>query len=111
MKLYIVVRQDLAPGYQIAQSLHAFREYIEHHPECERNWYKNSNTIAILGCEDEEDLISLMGLAEGRGIKLAPFYEPDLEDALTACAFEPGQKTTQFLSHLRSALKPSLPEG
>lgn len=107
MKLYVVVRQDLAPGYQIAQSLHAFREYIEYHPESEQEWYKSSNTIAILGCENEEELVSLMGLADGRGIKLAPFREPDMDDALTACAFEPGQKTSSFLSHLRSALKPS----
>lgn len=107
MKLYVVVRQDLAPGSQIAQSLHAFREYIEHHPESEKTWYKNSNTIAILGCQDEEELHSLMSLADGRGIKLAPFREPDFGDALTACAFEPGQKTSSFLSHLRSALKPT----
>lgn len=107
MKLYVVVRQDLMPGAQIAQSLHAFREYIEHHPECERYWYKNSNTIAILGCENEEELLSLMNTAEGRNIKLAPFREPDMKDSLTACAFEPGLKTSSFLSHLRSALKPT----
>lgn len=105
MKLYVVVRQDLAPGYQIAQSLHAFREYIEQHPESEREWYKSSNTIAILGCENEEELVSLIGLAEGREIRHSPFREPDMGDALTACAFEPGLKTSCFLSHLRSALK------
>jgi hypothetical protein len=111
MKLYIVVRQDLSPGYQIAQSLHAFREYVEHHPECERRWYKDSNTIVILGCKDERELDTLRQEASLRGLKTAPFYEPDLFDELTACAFEPGHRSSELLVHLRSALKPSNPEG
>lgn len=107
MKLYVVVRRDLAPGAQLAQALHAFREYAEHHPESERYWYKNSNTIAILDCKDEDELMSLVHSAESRGIKFSPFREPDRGDELTAVAFEPGQKTSGFLSHLRPALKPA----
>lgn len=107
MKLYVVVRRDLLPGAQLAQSLHAFREYVEHHPESERNWYKTSNTIAILDCADEEELTHLMHNADSRGIKFSPFYEPDRGDELTAVAFEPGLKTSCFLSHLRTALKPT----
>lgn len=107
MKLYVVVRRDLIPGAQLAQSLHAFREYVEHHPESEKTWYKTSNTIAILDCTDEEELTHLMHSADGRGIKFSPFYEPDMNHALTAVAFEPGLKTSSFLSHLRPALKPT----
>jgi len=105
MKLYIVVRQDISPGAQIAQSLHAFREYIEQHPECERRWYQNSNTIVVLGCHDQIELEELIHGAIQRNIKSSPFKEPDWDNELTACAFEPGSKTGDYLARLRPALK------
>lgn len=105
-KLYVVVRQDLSPGAQIAQSLHAFREYVREHPESEKNWYLSSNTIVILGCYDEHELRLLVRDGKKRGLKVSVFEEPDFEFAMTAATFEPGPKTSEFLSHLRSAGKP-----
>lgn len=107
-KLYVVVRQDLSPGAQIAQSLHAFREYIREHPESEKNWYLSSNTIVILGCYDESELVKLVNKGKARGLKVSIFEEPDFDFSLTAAAFEPGSRTSEFLSHLRSAGKPPL---
>lgn len=102
MKLYIVVRQDLRPGSQIAQAIHAFREYVEKHPESEREWYSNSNTIVVLGCNDEQELWHLWKNAPGFA---AEFREPDFDDELTAVAFQPGNESALYLSHLNLALK------
>ena len=103
LKLYVVVRQDLSPGSQIAQSLHAFREFVHFFPESELNWYKTSNTIVILGAKDEHELFGLGRGALQEGIKFASFREPDMGDQITAMAFEPGDRTAQFLSHLNLA--------
>lgn len=103
MKLYVVVREDLSPGAQMAQALHAFREFIEAHPKVERNWYKTSNTVVILGIENEKELIALKNMAITKNIAFSAFYEPDMDDALTAVTFEPGEKTSEFLSHLKLA--------
>jgi len=103
LKLYVVVRQDLAPGYQAAQSLHAFREFQHFFPEIEKHWYETSNTIIIKGIADERGLLNLGKEALKAGIKFASFREPDLDNQLTAMAFEPGERTGEFLYHLNLA--------
>lgn len=103
MKLYVVVREDLSPGAQMAQSLHAFREFVEHHQEVEREWYSTSNTIVILGVPGEGDLYGLIHTASDLNVKYSSFREPDMEDELTALAFEPGEKTSEMLKYLKLA--------
>lgn len=103
MKLYIVVRQDLSPGAQIAQSIHAFREFVEHHYEIETTWYSKSNVIVVLGVSDEQDLHRLSVEAFNKGISRAEFREPDMMMSLTAVAFEPTPESSYFLSHLSLA--------
>ncbi len=103
MKLYIVVRNDLSPGAQMAQSVHAFREFVENHPETEENWYRTSNTIVILGADDEKHLKRLMRRGTNIGLRASAFFEPDFDNELTAVVFEPGEKTSEFLRDLRLA--------
>lgn len=100
LRLYVVVRQDIDPGYQIAQSLHAFREFVHYFPEIEKNWYQTSNTIIIKGIANERELLHLGQKAIRQNIKFATFREPDLGDQLTAVAFEPGDLTAAFLAEL-----------
>jgi hypothetical protein len=102
-RLYVVVRQDLDPGYQIAQSLHAFREFVHFFPDIELDWYKTSNTIIVKGIQDERELLGLAKSALATGIKFATFREPDMGDQITSIAFEPGEATAEFLSHLNLA--------
>jgi len=102
-KLYIVVREDLSIGAQMAQSLHAFREFLELHPELERTWYKESNTIVVLAAQDESHLNDICFHANNKQIKHAKFFEPDFENALTAIAFEPSVDTKDLLSKLKLA--------
>jgi len=103
MKLYIVVRQDLSSGAQIAQSIHAFREFVEHHYDAEAQWYSKSNIIVVLGVSDEQELLILSSEAFKQGISRAEFREPDMMMSLTAVAFEPTSEVSFFLSHLSLA--------
>lgn len=105
MKLYVVVRNDLQPGSQIAQSLHAYREFIEHYRENEERWYSTSNVIVILQCKNEEELKQIMLQASENNLKYKEFREPDMNNEITACTFEPCTKTQEMLQHLHTALK------
>ncbi len=104
-KLYIVTRQDLRPGSQIAQALHAFREFIADHSELENDWYKNSNYIAILAAKNEEELVKLIQRMEKKKIRFSVFREPDLDNEITAVAIEPGDKGRRVTSCFPLALK------
>lgn len=104
-KLYIVTRRDLKPGAQIAQSLHAFREFIEQHKEIENNWYNSSNHIVILATRDELELYHLIDRLNLDNIKYSTFKEPDFNHSLTAIAIEPGMRSVNLCKNLPLALK------
>lgn len=89
MKLYIVVREDLSPGQQAVQALHAQREFTARHPEEDLRWYSKSNTLVLLSVPDEPRLLQLLDSALERGYPVAPFREPDRSDELTALALAP----------------------
>jgi peptidyl-tRNA hydrolase len=91
-RLYVVTRADLAPGAQIAQSVHAAFAFAAQHGEAARAWMAASNTVACLVAQDEAELEAIAGAAQGRGLRVAVFREPDLDDALTAVALEPSGK-------------------
>lgn len=95
----------MLPGLQIAQALHAFREFVFEYSELETSWYKNSNYIAILAGKDEDELINLIGRLEKKGIKFSIFREPDLDNQITAIAIEPGDKGRRITSSLPLALR------
>lgn len=101
-KLYVVVREDLAPGPQAVQAMHAFRQFQELHGDLERSWFRRSNHIAFLSVRDEAALRGLVDKALTDGFRHAGFNEPDLGGALTAVAFEPGAK--RILRRLPPAL-------
>jgi len=92
MKLYIVSRQDLPPGAQCAQSVHAAFAFAQEHPELTRDWHLNSNNIVILAVRHEQDLTLLLERARLEGVEFSAFREPDLDDALTALAIAPRGK-------------------
>jgi len=67
-------------------------------------WFERSNTLALLAVPDEEALRRLADLADDRDLKLAAFREPDLGDALTAIALQPGPRTQKLCRNLPLAL-------
>ena len=90
-KLYVLVRGDLAPGYQIAQAIHAKDEFTHMFPEVELDWRERSNTIIVLNVPCRHSLEKYVSKAMLQYIKCAVFHEPDLEGQATAAAFEHGK--------------------
>lgn len=103
-KLYVVVRSDLPSGVQLAQAIHAKDEFAMKYPETNRLWWEQSNYICVLQVANEEELLDLMDQAFYRGIKLAYFCEPDLDQKHTAVALEPSEATKELCKPLKLAL-------
>lgn len=98
MKLYLVVRADLSVGQQAIQAAHAMRQFGYEHPEADRQWFEESNTLALLAAPDMAAVGVLRDKALSRGIPVAAFHEPDRGNELTAIAIGPeGRKLTQKL--------------
>ena len=100
--MYILVRQDISPGYQLAQSIHAKDQFTHEYPDRENEWYTNSNTIVVLGVKNEAALKAFAYLAESHNLKCSLFYEPDV-DEFTALAIEPGEASARLVSRLKPA--------
>ena len=100
-----MVRADLSPGQQAVQAMHALREFVQIHPEIDGDWYRSSNTLALLSVPSLEDLAALRATAGLRGIPYAEFREPDLRDELTAVALAPGADTLKLCRSLALALR------
>jgi hypothetical protein len=80
--LYVVGRDDLPPGVQAVQAVHAALAYAA-------SGHYVPETLALLGVRDELDLCWLLDAAEEAGVPAVPFREPDLGDELTAVALGP----------------------
>lgn len=104
-KLYIITREDLAPGIQLAQSIHAAIQFCLEHNLIVNEWYNNSNYIAILAAKDEKDLLLFCDKLVKKGIVFSAFKEPDFDNELTAVALEPGDKSRRATSSFPLALK------
>jgi peptidyl-tRNA hydrolase len=103
-KLFIVVRGDLAPGAQVAQSCHALRLFVAKYPEIDAVWYRDSNNLVCLQVPDESALERLIERVRAAGHPGVGFTEPDFDDALTAAAF--GPTAGKLLSSLPCTLRP-----
>lgn len=104
-KLYMVSRADLPPGVQACQAMHAMREFVNDHPELEAEWYESSNHVAFLSASSLTELHFYVQAAEENNIKHSTFFEPDLENELTAACFSPTIESRELLSSLSTALK------
>ena len=100
-KFRIITRRDLKSGKAAAQIVHAARQFQEEHPETERQWFKNSNYVAILTAKDENELNRLIEKAQILDVKYSKFEEPDLDYSLTAIALEPGNGAKRICSKLK----------
>ena len=103
-RLYVVVRNDLAPGIQISQSIHAKDEFTREHGDIEDDWRWDSNTIIILSGTSHQ-LYSILGHALTNEVYYSTFKEPQLNNELTAIALEPSEATVEIVRGLPLALK------
>jgi len=103
MKMYIIVRGDLPLCHQAVQSAHALQEFNMIHPEETRSWFSESNTLALLACENEAALGVIVTKAMDYGISVACFREPDRNNELTAIAL--GSRGKRLIRNLPLALQ------
>lgn len=95
---------------QAVQSSHALIEFIIKYPGDARQWYTNSNHLCQLSVENEEELKELASKLEQKGLKVVCFYEPDLDNQLTAICIEPSKESKYYVSYLPLMLKKVLKE-
>jgi peptidyl-tRNA hydrolase len=103
--MYLVVRSDLTPGEQLAQTTHAVFRFASRFPGTTDCWLDNSECLVILGIENEEKLLALWQEAERQGIECIGFREPDMDNQLTAICLEPDHRTKKLCQHLKLALR------
>jgi len=95
----------LSPGLQTAQLVHSAIEFSLKHPQETLNWHNLSNYIVCLSVADEKSLHMLKEKAEQREIFCVPFFEPDLNNQLTALTLEPCEASKKLCSNIPLALK------
>lgn len=103
-KLTLVVRADLSAAQRAVQACHAMRQFVEEHPLIDQDWFRRSNTLALLEVPDEQALLRLLARSADRGTRSSIFREPDIGDRLTAACFEPGPNTRRLCGGLPLAL-------
>lgn len=102
-RLYVVVRRDLAPGAQLAQSCHALSAFACAYPELHRQWHTGGQNLVVVSAENRAELEAVFEKAEDAGIEHALFHEPDFGGELTAVAF--GGDVRPIVSSLPLALR------
>ncbi len=81
-RLYVVVRDDLPPGLQMAQACHAAFEFGRYAQEADVG-----DNLVVLHASREK-ICALAKAAMGRGLAHILFEEPDLGGEATAVALE-----------------------
>ncbi len=104
-KLYVITREDLKPGYQAVQAVHAAIDFIFKYPDISRNWHDISNYLVILSVPTESELKRTAQTLTAANLLFSPFHEPDIDNQLTAIAIEPSEKAQRFCSGYKLALK------
>lgn len=106
VKFYVVVRSDLPPGLQLAQSVHAGLQFFDEHPTYARSWLHKSNYLVVVTVPNEDALLDLATEASlGQGMCITKVNEPDLGDEYTAIALQPGEQARLLCVSLPLALR------
>lgn len=98
--MYVVVRQDLQQSYQAVQAAHAGIQFQHEHPEIAKEWHDKSKYLVHLSARDINHLEDLIYKANRNSIKHSIFREPDIDNEITAVAFEPSDASKKLLSNL-----------
>ena len=97
-KLRVVTRRDLNIAVQSVQASHAAIDFQYQHSVEAKEWQRKSNYLALLTVSNEQELIKLVTKAILLGIKHTIFREPDLDNQITAVAFEPSDMSKKLTS-------------
>ena len=104
-KLIVITRDDLIPGAQAAQAVHAVIEFVYEHPQVAKDWYNFSKYLVLLSVKNQNELLELVNKLDQRSISYSKFYEPDLGNELTAITLEPSKESRRVVSSLPLMLK------
>lgn len=100
MKMYCLVRKDLAKSYQAVQGGHAIAEYfLEHGIPDPQIW--DNGTMIYLGVKDEESLKRWADKLQKLGKTISCFFEPDIGDQMTTLSLIDDGEVLKKLSLLR----------
>lgn len=83
--IYIILRKDLDPAYQIIQSGHALFE----HALTLKNKPNQTSHFCLLEAKDEEELLNISDKLKGKGMDFTLFHEPDYDTGYTCLAAGP----------------------
>ena len=103
--MFVITRQDISPGLQCSQIVHASDQFKYEHPTDHESWFRNSNYLAILSVKNESELLSLVEKVCSHNLVHSTFSEPDLNNELTAIAVAPSKAAKKLFSSLPLALK------
>lgn len=81
MKLYVLIRSDLSKSQQAVQGGHALAEFLLFHKDSE---WKNGTLVYLKS--SEWDLYNWIEIAIKEDANYVAFYEPDLNNEITALA-------------------------
>lgn len=93
LRMYVLVRRDVLPLVHCGvQATHAVAEYVHYHDnDITRQWVEKDKTLIVLeGTEKEIEELRQEFLF--KDLNYQPFYEPDMDNTLTAMAFQPISK-------------------
>jgi peptidyl-tRNA hydrolase len=96
MKLYVIVRKDLSHSQRAVQAGHALAEYLLHSPLF--RW--RNETLIYLGVKGLRQLKNVKNKLEQNGIEHFAFYEPDLNNEITAIASDEESKIFEKMNLL-----------
>jgi len=89
-KMYVVVRLDLSQTYRCVQGAHALAQFSKDYPKQVKLW-NNQHLIFLCVCNLIELRFWVKKLQKVKKC-FSSFYEPDLDDQLTAiCCFDSGR--------------------
>lgn len=101
----MAVRSDLCPGQQLAQSWHAGVDFAVKYPSITQRWHDTSNNVVVVAVPGEAEVMVLESMALTLGLKHHLVVEPDLDNAVTAIALEPGPMAKRLCAQFPLALK------
>jgi len=92
-RLHIVVNKDLSPGLKLAQVAHVAHEFGKAYPQADVG-----DTMVVLEAGEDELLFNYIEVYQDKLTEVLGFFEPDLNNQLTAVAF--GSAAKSKLRHL-----------
>lgn len=101
----VVTREDLSPGQQAVQSVHAGVQFQHDYPDYAKEWHTISRYLALVSVKNEDDLVNLIEKCDERGLLHSVIREPDIGDLITAIAIEPSDKARKVISNFPLTLK------